>query len=106
MEQLLKRKRAEIVDLWEERESNLRKIRAREVMMEERERKRRRYGEDASRKEANDADDEEDEWLLDGEHDEDTPRFSDIRKEETDDSTDEDQVKVYLSAFRYYLRPF
>ncbi|KAI1188553.1 helicase C-terminal domain-containing protein [Nemania serpens] len=98
VEQLLKRKRAEIVDLWEERESNLRKIRAREVMMEERERKRRRYGEDASRKEANDADDEEDEWLLDGEHDEDTPRFSDIRKEETDDSTDEDQVKIYYTS--------
>ncbi|KAI1117730.1 helicase C-terminal domain-containing protein [Nemania sp. NC0429] len=99
VEQLLKRKRAEIADLWEERESNLRNIRAKEARMEERERKRRRYGEDASRKEAKDLDnDEEEEWLLDEERDEDEPKFSGMKKEGTDDGTDDDQVKIYYTS--------
>jgi Rad3-related DNA helicase len=98
VEQLLKRKRAEIVDLWEERESNLRKIRAKEAMMEEREKKRRRYAQGSSGKDVKDrSDDDGEEWLLDEEDDENVPRFSDTGKKETDDSNEEDQVKVDLT---------
>ncbi|KAJ8128976.1 hypothetical protein O1611_g4657 [Lasiodiplodia mahajangana] len=98
VEQLLKRKRAEIVDLWEERESNLRKIRAKEAMMEEREKKRKRFGERSSGKEVKDESCEGEEWLLDEENDEDVPRFSDISKEATDDIDEGDRVKVYYTS--------
>ncbi|KAI0104263.1 helicase C-terminal domain-containing protein [Nemania sp. FL0031] len=98
VEQLLKRKRAEIVDLWEERESNLRKIRAREAMMEEREKKRKRYGERTSEKEVKSQSSEEEEWLLDEEDEEGVPRFSDISKEVTDDNDEGDQVKIYYTS--------
>ncbi|KAI1170110.1 helicase C-terminal domain-containing protein [Nemania sp. FL0916] len=96
VEQLLKRKRAEIADLWEERESNLRKIRAREALMEEREKKRRRYGEAGSSKESEDLGDDE-AWLLD-EDDEDHPGFSGVGRDEVDESTDEDQIKIYYTS--------
>ncbi|TRX90544.1 hypothetical protein FHL15_008517 [Xylaria flabelliformis] len=98
VEQLLKRKRAEIVDLWEERESNLRSIRAREAMMEEREKKRRRYGEANPNNPVKDPDIDEEEWLLDEQDDEDLPRFSNIGKEESSDDNDGDQVKVGIMA--------
>ncbi|KAI0547790.1 helicase C-terminal domain-containing protein [Xylaria curta] len=98
VEQLLKRKRAEIVDLWEERESNLRNIRAREAMMEEREKKRRRYGEANSSNPAKDPDIDEEEWLLDEQDDEDLPKFSNISKEEPSDNDDGDQVKIYYTS--------
>ncbi|KAI0190706.1 helicase C-terminal domain-containing protein [Xylaria flabelliformis] len=98
VEQLLKRKRAEIVDLWEERESNLRNIRAREAMMEEREKKRRRYGEANPNNSAKDPDIDEEEWLLDEQDDEDLPRFSNIGKEEPSDDNDGDQVKIYYTS--------
>ncbi|KAI1123997.1 helicase C-terminal domain-containing protein [Nemania abortiva] len=99
VEQLLKRKRAEIVDLWEERESNLRKIRAKEAMMEERERKRKRYREGDSGKEMkNHSDEEEEQWLLDEEDEEDIPKFLDVSKEVTDDGNDGDQVKIYYTS--------
>ncbi|KAI0418216.1 helicase C-terminal domain-containing protein [Xylaria grammica] len=98
VEQLLKRKRAEIVDLWEEREANLRKIRAKEAMMEEREKKRRKYGEGNSGKEVKDPDGDEEEWLLDDQDDEDVPKFSNLGKEEVDDSQDGDQVKIYYTS--------
>ncbi|KAI1148162.1 helicase C-terminal domain-containing protein [Nemania diffusa] len=98
VEQLLKRKRAEIVDLWEERESNLKKIRAKEAMMEEREKKRRRHADGSSRKDAKDPSGDEEEWLLDEEEDEDVPGFSDIGKGEVDDSEEVDQVKIYYTS--------
>lgn len=106
MEQLLKRKRAEIVDLWEERESNLKKIRAKEAMMEEREKKRRRHADGSSRKDAKDPSGDEEEWLLDEEEDEDVPGFSDIGKGEVDDSEEVDQVKVGLNAPYDYIQPW
>ncbi|KAI8948139.1 helicase C-terminal domain-containing protein [Xylaria longipes] len=98
VEQLLKRKRAEIADLWEERESSLRKIRAREAMMEEREKKRRRYEEANHGNRAKDSDSDEEQWLLDEQDDEDLPRFSDVGKEEPSDTNDGDRVKIYFTS--------
>lgn len=100
VEQLLKRKRAEIVDLWEEREANLRDIRAKEALMEQREKKRRRYDEGAVGREARDNDDIEEEWLLDEEDDEDVPKFSNLGKEELSETGEGDQVKVGPEAPR------
>ncbi|GAP91536.1 putative DNA repair helicase [Rosellinia necatrix] len=97
VEQLLKRKRAEIVDLWEERESNLRKIREKEVMMEEREKKRQRHGQGGSTK-AHDLSDDEEEWMLDEQEDEDMPRFSAPGREEVDNLSERDQVKIYYTS--------
>ncbi|KAI1347877.1 helicase C-terminal domain-containing protein [Xylaria sp. FL0043] len=98
VEQLLKRKRAEIVDLWEEREASLRAIRAREAMMEQNEKKRRKHGESKASKDARHADDTDEEWLLDELDDEDGPRFSDVGKEDIGDSVEEDQVKIYYTS--------
>ncbi|KAI0467322.1 helicase C-terminal domain-containing protein [Xylaria cf. heliscus] len=98
VEQLLKRKRAEIVDLWEEREANLRRIRATEAMMEEREKKRRRYAEANPGGKKTDPDSDEEEWLLDEQEDQDLPRLSDVGKEETNDSNDVDEVKIYYTS--------
>ncbi|KAK5625478.1 hypothetical protein RRF57_001194 [Xylaria bambusicola] len=99
VEQLLKRKRAEIADLWEEREANLRDIRAREAIMEQREKKRRRYTEANTAKEAKDLDAvEEEEWLLDEHDEEDVPKFINTGKDETGESREEDQVKIYYTS--------
>ncbi|KAI0803462.1 helicase C-terminal domain-containing protein [Xylaria sp. FL0064] len=99
VEQLLKRKRAEIVDLWEEREASLRAIRAREAMMEQNEKRRRKHGESKASKEARHADDTDEEWLLDELDDhEDGLRFSDVGKEDIGDSMEDDQVKIYYTS--------
>ncbi|KAI0188860.1 helicase C-terminal domain-containing protein [Astrocystis sublimbata] len=98
VEQLLKRKRTEIVDLWEQREANLRQIREREAMLEERAKKRRRYEETKSGNRAGDPDDDEEEWLLDEQGDEDLPKFSDINKETTEESGEDNQVKIYYTS--------
>jgi Rad3-related DNA helicase len=95
VEQLLKRKRAEMADLWEEREANLRKVRAKEAMMEANERKRRRNKEPNS-KEKEDNCIGDDEWLLD-EEDEGLPRLLDTGSNEADANSDEDQIKVNLN---------
>ncbi|KAI0401480.1 helicase C-terminal domain-containing protein [Xylaria palmicola] len=97
VEQLLKRKRAEIADLWEEREANLRKIRARESMLEERERKRKRHGNSSSNKETQELEDDEEEWLLDEQHSDDLPRFTDTDKADTS-GDEKDQVKIYYTS--------
>ncbi|KAI1294105.1 helicase C-terminal domain-containing protein [Xylaria venustula] len=98
VEQLLKRKRAEIADLWEEREASLREIRAKESLMEQREKKRRKYGENSTGKEAKDFDSTEEEWLPDEPDDEEMPKFSDMSKEELGDSKDGDQVKIFYTS--------
>ncbi|KAI0969048.1 helicase C-terminal domain-containing protein [Xylaria arbuscula] len=98
VEQLLKRKRAEIVDLWEEREASLREIRAKEALMEQREKKRRKHGEISTGKEAKDFDGTEEEWLLDEPDDEEMPKFSDMGKEVLGDSNDCDQVKIFYTS--------
>jgi chromosome transmission fidelity protein 1 len=92
VEQLLKRKRAEIVDLWDEREAKLRSIRAKELIMEERGKKRKRYGGGNVEDEANDIDEDEEDWLLDEHNDQDMPNFSDRGKES--DDIEGDQIKV------------
>jgi chromosome transmission fidelity protein 1 len=97
VEQLLKRKRAEIVDLWEERESNLRNVRDKEAIMEEKSQKRRRYAENNAGKTVKYNDDDE-EWLLDEQDDQDMPKFSDIGKEENSHSNEGDQIKVGRNA--------
>ncbi|KAI3319874.1 DNA repair helicase [Xylariaceae sp. AK1471] len=99
VEQLLKRKRAEITDLWEEREAKLRSIRAREAMLEERAKKRKRYEEGKVDKEAKDLDSHDDEeWLLDEQDDQDRPKFLERGKEENDDSNERDQIKIYYTS--------
>lgn len=103
VEQLLKRKRAEIVDLWEERESNLREIRAKEARLEEREKKRQRYNEKTSGKDTEKLDSDDEEWLLGENDDEDVPQFSATVKEEPDTIDDGDQVKVSLCASPGYI---
>lgn len=99
VEQLLKRKRAEIVDLWEEREEKLRNVRAREAMMEKQGKKRKRYDEGSGiDKKAKDhgaeGDDDDEEWLLDEQEDQDIPKFASMNKEEDDEINGPDQVKV------------
>ncbi|OTB12473.1 hypothetical protein K445DRAFT_320913 [Daldinia sp. EC12] len=67
VDQMLKRKREEILKQWEEREARLRKIRAQEKAIEERGSKRRRLEEGSARnsKKTDNGDDDDDEWLLD-----------------------------------------
>ncbi|KAL7620095.1 ATP-dependent DNA helicase chl1 [Parahypoxylon ruwenzoriense] len=62
VDRMLKRKREEILKQWEEREARLKKIRAKEKLMEGRGTKRRRLEENNS--ERNEDADDEDEWLL------------------------------------------
>ncbi|KAI1101125.1 DNA repair helicase [Jackrogersella minutella] len=75
IDQMLKRKREEILKQWEERESSLKKIRAKEKQMEDRVSKRRRLEDGNVKKSGKDTDDE-DEWLLDGGQDEETSEAS------------------------------
>lgn len=63
VEQMLKRKREEVVQRWEERETKLERIRATEKLRENRGSKRRRLNDDRSTSNATD-DHDEDEWLL------------------------------------------
>ncbi|KAI1432992.1 DNA repair helicase [Xylaria sp. CBS 124048] len=100
VEQLLKRKRAEIADLWEEREANLQKIRDNEAMMEERDRKRRRFRDGNADKEPQNVtpEDEDEEWLLDEDEDQDVPRFPALNKEDEDSSNQGDLIKIYYTS--------
>lgn len=63
IDQMLKRKREEVVKQWEERESRLERIRAKERLMEGRGSKRRRV-DDASTKHSTSNEQDEDQWLL------------------------------------------
>lgn len=75
---MLKRKRDEILKKWEEREARLRKIRAKEKMIEERGSKRRRLEDGNARKgKKTGNDDDDDEWLLDEGQDEDASQDND-----------------------------
>ncbi|KAI1207506.1 DNA repair helicase [Annulohypoxylon truncatum] len=74
--QMLKRKREEMLKQWEEREARLKKIRAKEKQQEERGTKRRRVDDDSARK-SNKTVDDEDEWLLDDGQDEDASHGDD-----------------------------
>jgi len=97
VEQLLKRKRAEIANLWEEREQTFKNIRAKEAMMEERGRKKRRFedGDTSKRGKHPDADEDDDEeWLLEDTDEHDVPRSYATGNEEDDEIDEGDRVKV------------
>jgi chromosome transmission fidelity protein 1 len=64
VEQMLRRKREEIVRRWQDREERLAKVRAKEKESEERGSKRRRVGEAAAKTKGKDVD-EDTEFLLD-----------------------------------------
>lgn len=76
IEQMLQRKRKELVVRWEEREARLEKIRQREKRMEERGNKRRRL-EGPAAKSRRKEDEEEAEFLLDQWHEDGEARASD-----------------------------
>ncbi|KAI1802526.1 DNA repair helicase [Daldinia bambusicola] len=120
VDQMLKRKKEEILKQWEEREARLRKIRAKEKAIEERRSKRRRLedGNVRNSKKAGNNDDDEDEWLLDEGQDEglsqdgdNTSGFSKETRvlmnklglgslqtaEETEDMNDND-IKIYYTS--------
>lgn len=64
VDQMLKRKRDEVLKRWEERESRLRQVRAREKSLEERGSKRRRVDDGHTRNTGHGSRDEDDEWML------------------------------------------
>lgn len=74
--QMLKRKREEMLKQWEEREARLKKIRAKEKQLEERGVKRRRL-EEGNVKKSNKTADDEDEWLLNEGQDDAAPQGDD-----------------------------
>ncbi|KAI8965492.1 DNA repair helicase [Daldinia sp. FL1419] len=76
VDQMLKRKREEILKQWEEREARLRKMRAKEKATEERGSKRRKL-EDGNIRNKKTSDDDDDEWLLDEGQDYDENQASD-----------------------------
>ncbi|KAI1266953.1 DNA repair helicase [Xylariaceae sp. FL1019] len=106
-EQLLKRKHAELVDRWEEREAKLREIRAKEKVLEGRGVKRRKVQES---KKDNAAAVDEDEWLLDelDELDASSKEKSEVIRKlemgpfhdhhETDSSNDDHEIKIYYTS--------
>ncbi|KAI1385162.1 DNA repair helicase [Hypoxylon trugodes] len=115
--QMLKRKREEILKQWEEREARLKKIRAKEKLMEERGSKRRRLDDGSVKKSSRPADDD-DEWLLDGGEDEDSSQSNDnssgfsketrslmeklglgtLGKKEEEEDIDDGEVKIYFTS--------
>ncbi|KAI0157141.1 DNA repair helicase [Hypoxylon sp. FL1284] len=113
--QMLKRKQGEILKQWEEREARLKKIQAKEKLMEERGAKRRKLEVGDTRRREKAAD--EDEWLLDhdddaSQGDENSSGFSketrDLMgklglgtshaKEEEGDDMSKDEVKIYYTS--------
>ncbi|KAI2622752.1 DNA repair helicase [Hypomontagnella submonticulosa] len=115
--QMLKRKREEILKQWEEREARLKKIRAKEKQMEERGSKRRKL-EDGNIKKSSKAVDDDDEWLLDegeggdaAEGDDNPSGYSKetrslmdklgvgkLHAKEEEDNTDENEIKIYYTS--------
>ncbi|KAI2464854.1 DNA repair helicase [Annulohypoxylon bovei var. microspora] len=115
--QMLKRKREDMLKQWEEREARLKKIRAKEKLMEERGAKRRRL-EDGNVRKSDKPTDDEDEWLLDGGQDEDAPHGDDnpsgysketrnlmgklgmgtLQAKEEEEDTGENEIKIYYTS--------
>ncbi|KAI1088048.1 DNA repair helicase [Rostrohypoxylon terebratum] len=115
--QMLKRKREEMLKQWEEREARLKKIRAKEKQLEERGAKRRRLEDGSVRKSAKPADDE-DEWLLDEGQDDDASLGGDnpsgysketrelmgklgmgrLQVKEEEEDLGADEVKIYYTS--------
>ncbi|KAI1135525.1 DNA repair helicase [Hypoxylon sp. FL0543] len=115
--QMLKRKREEILKQWEEREERLRKIRAKEKELEKRGSKRRRLEDDSPTKHGK-PDNDEDEWLLDEAQDDETPQGDDnpsgfsketrnlmgklgmgiLHAKEEEEVTDNNEIKIYYTS--------
>ncbi|KAI2779420.1 DNA repair helicase [Daldinia loculata] len=119
VDQMLKRKRDEILKKWEEREARLRKIRAKEKMIEERGSKRRRLEDGNARKgKKTGNDDDDDEWLLDEGQDEDASQDNDnpsgfsketrdlmnklglgsLQTQEESEEMGENEIKIYYTS--------
>ncbi|KAI0155999.1 helicase C-terminal domain-containing protein [Pestalotiopsis sp. NC0098] len=115
IEQMLKRKREEVVQRWEERETKLQQIRAKEKLMEGRGSKRRRV-DDSGTKSGASAGADEDEWLLDEREDQDAQQASEtssfsketrnlmeklgmgsLKKEKEEDRVEE-PIKIYYTS--------
>lgn len=113
--QMLRRKREELLKKWEEKEARLARIRAKEKMLEQRGAKRRRVDDGSQRNRTQGSEeDDDDEWLLADRDAADgaagdglTPSYSketrtlmeklgmgSIQKEEDDDNLDDNEVKV------------
>lgn len=118
VEQLLRRKREELVGRWEEREKRLEALRLKEKAQEERARKRRRVEESGPYHRSR-VEDEDAEWLLDDPDDRDTgpqDALSGLSKEsrdilasiglggpmkpEEEEDLMEEQIKVWTSVLR------
>ncbi|KAM0427939.1 hypothetical protein ACHAPT_007399 [Fusarium lateritium] len=116
VEQLLRRKREELVGRWEEREKRLEALRLKEKALEERARKRRRI-EDSETFHRSRVEDEDAEWLLDdpGDHDngpqdalsglskESRDVLASIglggpRKHDEDEDLMEEEIKIYYTS--------
>ncbi|KAI0836229.1 DNA repair helicase [Hypoxylon sp. FL0890] len=115
--QMLKRKREEVLKQWEEREARLKKIRAKEKQLEERGSKRRRLENGSIRKNVK-TDDDEEEWLLDGFQDEDASQGNDnpsnfsketrtlmgklgmgtLQAKEEEEDTGGNEIKIYYTS--------
>ncbi|XDG04773.1 hypothetical protein ABKA04_004388 [Annulohypoxylon sp. FPYF3050] len=115
--QMLKRKREEMLKQWEEREARLKKIRAKEKQLEERGAKRRRL-EDGDVRKSNKTADNEDEWLLDEGQDDDASPSDDnplgysketrelmgklgmgtLQVKEEEEDLGADEVKIYYTS--------
>ncbi|KAI1478483.1 DNA repair helicase [Daldinia eschscholtzii] len=120
VDQMLKRKREEILKQWEEREARLRKIRAQEKAIEERGSKRRRLEEGSARnsKKTDNGDDDDDEWLLDEGQDKDSSQEGDdasgfsketrvlmnklglgsLKTTEEDEDISDNDIKIYYTS--------
>ncbi|KAI1332440.1 DNA repair helicase [Xylariaceae sp. FL0255] len=115
VEQLLRRKRAELVDQWEEREVRLKAVRAREKKLEEKSAKRRRIEDQRRERTAGDGSDDEEDWLLQDQEDQDPSQLSSAEKKvkeimerlgmgnstksgEDDKIEDEEQIKIYYTS--------
>ncbi|KAI1082538.1 DNA repair helicase [Whalleya microplaca] len=113
--QMLKRKREEILKQWEEREARLKRIRAKEKALEERGSKRRRI-EDGSTKKSDNAVQNDDEWLLGEEQDasegvDNASGYSNetrtlmeklgmgsLQSKEDDEDIGENEIKIYYAS--------
>ncbi|EXV00486.1 DEAD-like helicases superfamily protein [Metarhizium robertsii] len=117
VDQLLRRKREELVQRWEDREKRLEAIRLKEKALEDRGRKRRRLEEAITPGDGNDMDADEAEWLLNEWGDRDTGVQTALsglskesrevleriglggpRKKEEDNDILEEEVKIYYTS--------
>ncbi|KAK7757539.1 ATP-dependent DNA helicase chl1 [Diatrype stigma] len=117
--QMLRRKRAELLKKWEEKEARLARIRAKEKMLEQRGAKRRRVDDGPQRNRTlGSGEDDDDEWLLadrdaaDGATgDGSTPSYSketrslmeklgmgSLQKQEEDENLDDNEIKIYYTS--------